>query len=135
MEENNLIITSQDNASFLETAKWGKFLAIVGFVFSGIMIIVGFVTMAIPMPGIPFSSVFTGLLYIALTSLYIVPSVLLYRYSVRVKTAVLGGDQTLFSNALTNLRRLFVYYGILTVIILIIYMLAILIAVVAGSLA
>ena len=42
-EENSLKITSEITSQLKDAGKWGKFLAIVGFIMMGFMVLAGFV--------------------------------------------------------------------------------------------
>lgn len=124
--EKILQITTDDKYNYLEIAKWGKFLSIVGFAGTGVLILVGMFFEAVmsmfPMPSgaeLGFSGF--GIFYVLMSLLYFVPSLFLFRYATKIKQAVKSEDQYLFSQAVVNLRRLFVFVGILTAIMLVIY--------------
>lgn len=70
--------------------------------------------------------VFTGLavfLLLVLAAIYTVPTVLLYRFSVRVRQALDGSfNAALFSSALQAHRRMYKFVGILTLGLFVLYM-------------
>lgn len=122
MEEKELSLTVNDKNNLLETAKWGKFLGIVGFVMSGLIILLGVV-----MFGGAFDEVYPGfgsgigVFYILISLLYIFPSLYLFRFSTQMKEGIASGDQDRCSEAFNYLRRLFLFMGILTIVALALY--------------
>lgn len=125
-----LIVTEEMRSYLYEMAKWAGFLAIVGFVFTGLAVVSSFTVGAAigsnpELPGLkPFAAIgslgFTimGLLY-AFAIFY--PSLLLFKYSARAKLGVLYGDQDSLNEALSKLKSLFKYWGILTIILICFY--------------
>lgn len=111
-----------------ETAKWGKFLAIVGFVFTAIIILAGlFFTVAISSMGGYYGSVFAGLgpvigiFYIAIGAIYLYPCLCLYRFSTKMKAALLVSDQETLNEAFNQHRKMYKFFGIITIIVLGLY--------------
>ncbi len=152
MEENTpsslfeLNIDNESSQYLTETARWGKFLAIVGFVTCGLVAIASFFIGAI-LSRSPFAAygadgaagtagaiggTFITLLYLAIAVLYFFPCFFLYRFSVRLKAALKGNDQVQLNQSLRSQKSLFKYVGILTIIVLAIYAL-VLIGVVVTS--
>ncbi|MEO9483730.1 MAG: DUF5362 family protein [Ekhidna sp.] len=133
-EVNELVLTKADKNNFLETAKWGKFLAIVGFVMSGLMILAGFFIMGAGsmIDEMPFEPGAFGIIYILISLIYIFPSLYLFRFSSQMQRSIREQSQHQCSEAYNNLRRLFVFMGVFTIIMLSIYALAILFGVLGG---
>ncbi|WP_421764554.1 DUF5362 family protein [Ekhidna sp.] len=133
MEESDLKLTGSDKTNFLETAKWGKFLSIVGFIMSG-FIVLGGLTFA----GGAFSDLYPGLgggigvFYVLFALIYVFPSLYLYRFSTQIKSGIHNDDQQLCSEAYNNLRRLFLFMGVLMIVTLSLYVLIILFALMGG---
>jgi uncharacterized membrane protein YjgN (DUF898 family) len=116
-----------------ETARWGKFLAVVGFVSCGLIVIMAFVIGAVfssslfsNLPhysngidtsafGLLGGAVFAGM-YIVIAAIYFFPCVFLYRFSVRLKMALRTNDQVTLNQSLKAQKYLFRYVGILTII-------------------
>jgi hypothetical protein len=132
--ENNLFFLNKDIAAYLtETAKWGKFLAIVGYVGMGLLVIVAFFMMfglsAISkIPG-GFYPVAMGLIYVVLAGIYYIPITYLYRFSVRIKEGIANEDENKATNAFQDLKSLFKFMGIFTLVILSVYALVLIIAI------
>lgn len=135
IEEHELILSKKDQNNFRETAKWGKFLAIVGFVFSGFMVIAGLAMMgsgALFQQEMPMAPGAFGLVYILFALLYIFPSLYLFRFSTQIQTGIRQQSQEQCSNAYDNLRKLFLFMGVMTIIVLSLYALIILFALMGG---
>jgi magnesium-transporting ATPase (P-type) len=118
------------------TRKWSTFLAVVGFIFLGLLIVMGLATSTFLTAfktkevnlGIPESLMTVFVIIIAL--IYFFPVFFLLRFSSCSRDAVQNLDRKKLDKAFRNLRIFFTYIGILVLIVLSIY-LTILIA--AGS--
>ncbi|WP_425390583.1 hypothetical protein [Ekhidna sp.] len=136
MEENNLVITGADKSNLLETARWGKFLGIVGFIMSGLVLLIAiFMIVGLSSMDGSFNPGWEsgiGFLYFPVALLYIFPSLYLYRFSVRLNQGIKSMDQESCSSAYLNLKKLFVFMGVMTIIVLALYALAILFVIMGG---
>jgi len=131
-------VSEQNKAHFLEAAKWGKFLAIVGFVFIGLMLVIALFMLfglgtfmarfGAPTP-VNFGGL--GLLYIGMAALYFFPTFYLFIFATKMKKAVLCNDNNDFSTSVENLKSMFKFMGILTIVILSFYALSLFIMVLA----
>jgi len=138
-EEEESLWISEDIRSYLyETAKWTKFLSIVGFVFAGITAIgafgAGSVLEALG-PNHPIAKIgATGLTiaYLLLAVVEFYPSYLLYKFSAFTNQAVLFGDQFSLSDAMHKMKSFFKFYGILTIAFIAFYAMVMITVVVAG---
>lgn len=121
-----------------ETARWGKFLAIVGFVVCGLIVVGGifmvtaFSTFERRYSGYNSSAslgaVFgpsLAIIYVLISILYFFPCLFLLRFSNKMKTALATDNQAELTLSFQNLKALFRYVGILTIIVLSLYALAI----------
>ncbi len=118
----------------LESAKWGKFLAIVGYVFMGLMVLFAFVIMfgmseLSKATGTKFPSMLLGLFYLLFTGINFIPITYLYRFSTEAKQAVENNDEEQYTSAFGNLKSLLKFTGIFTIVVLSLYALMIVIAV------
>lgn len=143
--QKNLEITQETKLVFLETAKWTKFLAILGFVGMGLMIIMGFFMGAImsslgslssygntPNPFGMIGGVFFVILYLVIALIYYFPIKYLYDFSTRVKKAFEIQDQVLFNEAILKLKSHYKYIGILMIVVFSLYILMIIISIIGG---
>jgi hypothetical protein len=119
-----------------ETARWGKFLAIVGFVSCGLIIIMAFAFGALLSSSVfsniprysnqigPGASGFLGGamfamvagMYTIFAAIYFFPCLFLYKFSVRMKAALNTNDQLKLNQSLKAQKFLFRYVGIITII-------------------
>jgi hypothetical protein len=142
-EPVSLTVTEDIRSFIYESSKWTKFLAIVGFVFTGLMVMLSLSVSAIissmnNMVGAqnnPYAAMGTGFLTVFLlvmAAIYFYPSFILFKFSTSAKQAVLYGDQESLSVAMNKMKSFFKFWGILLIVILGFYGLAILSAIVAG---
>ena len=138
-----LTIDPESQAYLKETAKWAKFLSIVGFIIAGFMVLMGLFmgtvmsTMAgglgNEIPGFPMWIMST--IYILFAILYIMPMLYMYRFSSKMQTALLRENQMELTSSFENLKSLFKFAGIMTIIMLGFYGLMILGAMFVGLMA
>lgn len=154
MEENNnlhsvsgtpehaALIFDVEIRSFLrETIRWSKFLAILGYIATAIIVLAGIGIMSfgslmtdlmpdeIPYPGI---GGFVGVLYILLGLLYYFPARYLYAFSVSTRVAIDHNDQKSMVKAFSRLKSFFKFWGVFMVIFLVFYALIFAFALIAG---
>ena len=127
-ENNNLHINKNVKGYLLETAKWGQFLAIMGYIFVGLMVIIAFVFILASkyFPGLNTNGSFTlgfGALYLLLSGLYMIPVTYLYRFSTQVKHGLINQDEINVEESFKKLKSLFKFSGILTIVLIGIYLL------------
>lgn len=117
-----------------ETAKWAKFLAIVGFVFCGLFVLFG-IYFATTVSSLGYyNRAFSGLgpavgiLYIVLSLIFFFPFLFLMRFATKMKLALNSSDQETLTEAFNQHRRMYKYIGIIAIIIISIYALIIVFA-------
>ena len=135
--ENRNIEIEQPTFRHLNTArKWAMFLAIIGFIFLGIMIVVGLIagtflkTFSSGDNSFGVSDTLILISIILLALIYFFPILFLFRFSKYTSRAIQNLDKLQFNKAIKNLKFFFAYIGILIIIVLSIY---IVILIVAGS--
>lgn len=142
-ETPQLLITEDMRSHIYETAKWANFLAIVGFVMSGIMIITAF-TIGSAMTSNPQMATMVGtlgklgsglftLIFLCYAFAIFYPSLLMYKYSTKAKLGVLYGDQASLTEALGKMKSLFKFWGILALIMISFYLLIFILAAIVGA--
>ena len=145
-DQNTLKLNELAIAALRESAKWCMFLAVVGFIFIGLMVIGGlFMTVAMSalssMPNDPYGQMgmnnpfmaikgFIGLIYIVFALLYFFPVYYLFNYAKGTKQALESGNSEVLSKALVNLKSHHKFLGIFTIIMISLYVIGI-IAVIA----
>ncbi|GET21271.1 DUF5362 family protein [Prolixibacter denitrificans] len=141
--ENKGITLSEDALRQIsQTAKWAQFLAIIGFVVTALIVVAGlfmgsFMSVfremgggTAPMPRIPYMAV--SVIYVIMGGIYFIPSWFLYKFSTETRKALIGNDEEILTQAFANLRRTFKFMGIMTIVIIGLYVLVI-IAVTIGA--
>ena len=145
-EENNtenkaktLEITDEVTSYLNEAGKWGKFLAIMGFVFMGLMVVAGFVMSIVfafipknSLGNMPFPTFLIGIFYLVMAAIYLLPILYLYRFSTGIKMALILKNQNQFAKAFYNLKALYRFIGIFMIVILSLYLLMFVIMIFAG---
>ena len=138
MEPNENLLSSDirvDEFSMLhlrETAKWARFLGIVGFIFSVLLALLGvfinyFFSMISRMNPAAVTATNTGVIsvvYILAAVLYFFLSFYLYSFGAKMLTSLQANDQGIFNDSLLNLKRVYRIMGIITIIYLGIMVLA-----------
>jgi uncharacterized protein DUF5362 len=129
-----LSIDPTSKAHLSEAAKWAKFLAIVGFILMGLMVLVfifagafwGAMSSGIssgetitPTAGLRGSFQFFFLF--AMIALYFFPCLFLFHFANKMKKALAADDQATLNTSFQNLKKFFRFIGILTVIVLALY--------------
>lgn len=143
-----LQIDQQSIGYLSETARWAKFLSIVGFVVCGFMVIFslffgsimsmfsklnsssdafGGSTMAL-------GSYAFSIVYIIIALLYFFPCLYLFNFSSKMQTALRNNDQINLNAAFGNLKSCFKFVGILTIVVLSFYLLGTIVVVSVASL-
>ncbi|WP_299760239.1 DUF5362 family protein [uncultured Pontibacter sp.] len=136
-EPQSLTITLPSAAYLREIAKWGKFLAIVGFIGIGLMVIIAlFAGTAIGSMSLPEESGgsaagmigggFFMFFYLLFALLYFFPVLYLYRFSGKMQEALRLQNEELLVTSFANLKSLFKFMGVLTIIMLSFYVSAML---------
>jgi MFS family permease len=135
--ENNKIEIERETLSHLDTTrKWAMFLAIIGFIFLGLIIIIGLIAGTFLTAfnsgekglGIPESLMFIPVLLLAVV--YFFPVLFLFRFSKHTSHAIQNFDKLELHKALKNLKYYFAYIGVMIIIVFSIY---IVVLIVAGS--
>lgn len=132
--ENLLTINNEIKAYLLETSRWGKFLAIVGYIgmgllfFLGFLIVVGFsIFNTVSSLGFPYRIM--GFVYMIMAGMYFFPVRYLYNYSVLLKQGFAVSNEQAVTSGFKNLKSMFRFMGIFTIVILSLYALIIIVAV------
>jgi hypothetical protein len=132
--EEKLVITEDIRSYIYESAKWTKFLSIVGFIFSAFTLLFAFgssaflSTLASVEPNNPLLQLGPGFimaLFTVFALLYFYPSLILFNYSSAAKNAVLYADQEGLNQAMSKLKSFFKFWGIIMIVFISFYILAI----------
>jgi hypothetical protein len=142
MEQNTAIplfelqVDHNISAYLKETARWAKFLAILGFIFCGLMVLVAlfagsFIAAILSLgggaaAGMGYMGGVVSFLYIVMALLSFFPCLYLYNFASRMQMALRSNDQEQLTKSFRNLKSCYRYIGIFTVIYLVLVLLVIL---------
>jgi hypothetical protein len=124
-----------------DIAKWSKFLAVAGLIVCSVLVLIGVFAGTLISKAVGLNSegggtrIVFSIIYIALIVVYFMPCYYLYRFSGYLQAALKAGDPMKLQKAFKNLKSCFKFMGILTILLLSIYALAILVAGIAASFA
>jgi hypothetical protein len=134
-------LTSAAVGFLQESAKWSKFMAIVGFVGIGLMVLVslfmaiGFSSMGTAnMPELPFSMSAFSIIYVLFAAIYFFPVYYLYQYATKTSAALHSKNKQLLADGLENLKSHHKFLGIFTLILISLYGFVFVFAILGGIL-
>jgi hypothetical protein len=107
--------------------KWTMFLAIIGFIFLGLVVAIGLIAGTFlsafetgkTVTGLPESLIY--IIFIFLTAVYFFPGLFLFRFSKFAANAVHNTDKQELHKAIKNLKFYFAYIGVMLIIGFILY--------------
>jgi len=119
----------------LDTVRWTKFLAIIGFVITGLFLVAAILMVVIGKSIFAMSPQYPGglaaglgLVYIIAAGIYFYPVYALLRFSGCMKKGILNDDRQLVNDAFRYQKLMYKYIGILMIIILAFYLLVFILA-------
>ena len=134
-----LTITNASKNFLKETAKWAKFLSIIGFILIAIMLVFAvFATTIFELaskmqPGMPESLGLTmTVTYLVLAIIYFFPVYYLLQFSNKMKTALSTKNDETLAKAFEMLKSHYKFIGVFTIITMSLYALLIVAAVFGG---
>jgi hypothetical protein len=135
-----------------DTAKWAKFLAVFGFIICGLIVIIGiffgsFFSMFSSQLGgdNPYSDIggspgfgsamgsAMAIIYVIMALIYFFPCLYLFRFATKMKTALASNDQLVLNTSFQNLKAAFRFVGILTIIGMAFWLLAIIVGLLGAA--
>ena len=128
---NDLTLNAVGQDALLTAARWGKFLAIVGFIFCVLMAVVGiYMSSIMSYSTYNYSSSYINplylmMFYIVLAIILFFPCLYLLKFSNKMQEAIKTTNQDSLDISLINLKAMFKFYGIFTIVILGVYAIAI----------
>ena len=141
IETSDLHITSESLGYLSVSAKWAKFLSIIGFIFVGLIVIIAFFAGSIisSMANLYGAYVIDGMgmtitiIYLVIAVIYFFPPFFCYRFAVNLQKAIAAKDTPKLTESLKNLRNFWQYIGILTVIGLCLLVIGIVIVIITAA--
>jgi hypothetical protein len=134
---SELKMNSQSLEHLRLTARWSKFLSILGFIGLGFMVlgIIGLMAMKGQMntysrfSGSPFDTDTLAIIYLVMILVYFFPIYYLFQFSSKMKKAIDQKDTITFAEATGFLKNHFQFIGICAIIVLSLYALAIVVGI------
>jgi hypothetical protein len=132
----------QQSVNYLnEAARWSRLLSIIGFIYCGLMAIVGLFfgsMMSRMMPGMGgpeanlsgVANVFVSFLVILMALILFFPAYYLFSFSSKMRRALRNNEQSELTDSLKNLKSFFKFYGIIVIIVLSLYALMLIFAII-----
>ncbi len=135
-QNESLLTDSIVREQLSEAARWAKFLAIMGFIGCGLIVIIGIcLSLFFSYLNSSISSRYTysegafrsgrtsfiWIFYIIGSVLYFFRCLFLYRFAVKMKSGLHERNEEEMTESFRNLKRLFKYNGILTIVVISIY--------------
>lgn len=130
-EVKNIEIDQEDIKHLNKTGKWTMFIVIIGFIFLGLVIVIGGIAGTFlsvfnsGQQGLSASLVLAIILGVVFFCACFFPGLFLLRFSKQIRKAVRNHDKKELSSALRNLKYFFVYLGVLIIIILSLYLISV----------
>lgn len=135
-EKTELFIDEKSKRYLTEIRKWTKFLAILGFIFIGLIVLLGLI---LTFSGSMFGSYMGGIeriailiIYLLIGVLYFFPIYYLLKFAVNMKSGLEQNKQHDISVAFEFLKSHYKFIGILTIVVLGLYVLIGIVAALAG---
>jgi hypothetical protein len=119
----------------LATKPWVRFFSVLGFIGSGLLVVVGLVFGAVGSLSeeLGIAGGFVGFIYAALAVVYFFPSLFLYRYASGIRDFVGSGSSQSLEVALSHQLKFWRFMGTATIVMFCLYvMVFVVIAIVAG---
>lgn len=139
-EREMLSLGAYESTYLNEAAVWAKFLAIVGFVACGFLIVLSFFagTIFSNLGSLEGTDLPAGMgammtaVYLLIALLYFFPCYYLFKFATKAKEAIQMNNQQSLQDSFRNMKSCFKFVGIMTIIVLCFYGIA-LIAVAVGA--
>lgn len=119
-------LSNRTKSYLLKTAKWAKFLSIVGFIvigitaYSGIRMLVGGFLLGMFI-GVFFGTAMQGIGYVLASVLCFFPTLYLFKFASKIKSSLQSSNLENLEDGFGKLKSLFKFMGILTIVILTFY--------------
>ncbi len=119
-------LSDQAKKYLLETSKWANFIAIVGFIAIGLLIIMSF-SIGTIMASLPEGSLgglspkFFSFFYLIAAGIYFIPVFFLFQFAQKTKQALMQDDHNLLTFGLKKLKSHYKFIGILFIILIALY--------------
>lgn len=119
-------LSDQAKKYLLEASKWANFIAIVGFIAIGLLIIMSF-SIGTIMASLPegslggISPTFFSFFYLIVAGVYFIPVFFLFQFGQKTKQALIEDDHNLLTFALKKLKSHYKFIGIIFIVCIALY--------------
>lgn len=121
LDSDKLKINNSIRENLITAAKWARFLAIIGFIFTGLMG-VGSLGLLVSAMTSGFGPLFlVAFIYVFLTIAMIFPALYLIRFANATEKGLNSGKQGEFDFGIQNLKSLFKFSGIYMIVFIVVY--------------
>ena len=124
-------LSDQAKKYLLEASKWANFIAIVGFIAIGLLIIMSF-SIGTILASLPEGSLgglspkFFSFFYLIAAGIYFIPVFFLFQFAQKTKQALMEDDHNLLTFGLKKLKSHYKFIGILFIVLIALYLFLIL---------
>jgi hypothetical protein len=110
-----------------EMRRWTLFLSVIGFIFIGLVVVMSLFTGGMMRAILPMGGLLVTILMLILALIYFFPIYFLFKFSAVSKEAIGTNDSLKLEEATRYLKRFFKYIGIMTIVLLCIYVIGIIV--------
>lgn len=124
--------------SLRQTRPWVIFMAVLGFLNAGLLVLMGLVVMVVgsfvsaPFKNVPIGGVLVGLFYMILGVIPVVPSILLVRYGTSIGRFLSNPEMDGLADVVARQKSFWRFVGIATAVLVVLYFIGFFVGVVAG---
>ena len=138
-----LVVNSKSKSFLREIARWTSFFSILGFISIAFIVIGAILVATVYAPmlnmvsqqqGLPAIGLPLAITYVVSALLYFMPVWYLFKFSRKMKSALATKNDDVLADAFENLKSHFKFLGVLTIIVISLYVLLFVFSLVAGSL-
>lgn len=132
LDGDKLKVSNSIKEHLITSASWARFLAIVGFIFTGITAI-GALVMLVAAMSTGFGPLIgMAFLYVGLAVAMIFPALYMIRFAISITKGLNSTKQSEFEYGVQNLKSFFKFSGIFTIVFLALYIILIFIGISSG---
>ncbi len=136
VSKTDLLLEAQAEVYLGETSKWAKFLAIIGFIFMGFMVLGSFAVFAFAGSMgslVPFPMAGVGFLYLVLAGVYFFPIYYLLQFANKTKLALANKSTQSLTESMKYIKSHYKFMGIFTIVMLAMYPIGIIVAIIFAA--
>jgi len=137
-------LASENKQYLYESARWAKFIGIVGFIFTGIIVLVALFAGTILASTLAMSEMggagvlgggMISLIYILFALIFFFPSLYTYKFGNKMKNAIANDNEQQMTEGFKNLKSMWKFWGIYMIVALGFYAIIFLVTLISGGLA